>query len=70
MDNCVTIPEILEEIDRLERSEYVMAAKLEEQMRIRFEDVLRELKTYERRGIELEGMGFGYQYLKSLAEGE
>lgn len=69
MKNHLTDEQIELEIARLQESPYVKLAKREERIRLARRQYLYTLRTYERKGKELQKAGITMEILERLAKG-
>lgn len=69
MKDYLTDEQVEQEIERLKQSPLVKLAKKEEAVRNRRRQYMYCLRTYERRGRELERLGVTIEGLEALAKG-
>ncbi|MBR5948231.1 MAG: hypothetical protein IKZ82_06230 [Clostridia bacterium] len=69
-EKFLTDEQVEEEIARLLKDEHVKLAKKEERIRYRRRQYMYTLRTYERKGRQLEAEGITMEYLMSLSDGD
>ncbi len=64
----LTDAQVEKEIERLLKSPHVKLAKKEERIRLRRRQYLYQLKSYEKKGKELEESGITFEVLEAMAK--